>query len=1407
MGAPLTDEPPSETRTSDHVLRLAAVQLAYVPNIRKNQGNYWLPDEPLLGLPYASVTDGGDTALADLDLGEEFESRTDDALDSARRERQRSMELKVKQILEFCVEHRVDIVVFPECSIPTELVPVLIGYRNRLAIFAGIGQLREPDAAALAEHGLTEAENAVECNAAVFVGQEELTLITKQDPAQGETIEPGFGPQRVKITKGERTYQLGLAICMDYVNLRRDFDGGEKPPDVVLVTALSNPTDDFLKRPRNFATVFANHAGHGGSAVMAPHVAGLFVNEELGTDPLPPGEAIISADFAGFATRPRSTKTPQNRIHLRAAVLYDDSGADDSGTAGGLARPMQSWSLAHYTVGRYTEFLSTAERRLAEVGRDTILLNAVKILRRRQKQRLMSPSDFLMAKTHLVLTQVQSEPELLYAALNKLHEHWHPLLKDPSIDGLGGLMDKVNRARRKLEPGIRSKYQRVTPPTPSPDGDGTGKQEFTLFYSARLGRYSGESAVRSLPRQLGVLRTLSLVNDTSVRLLYRVITVRQTSGNLAPFFDVLALTESGDPAVIEDLAEGVGQQLGVAFSGGWDISPTSGQAALDAPFLVELRPKAESVPLVEEDWGGLIDYLRALKPQVTVQMTLRRVPEAERTYSALLPEGTGLFASEDRDAAAFFIRASQESANTANLALQIHVASDEQLGDSVLRSIGLWLFRGVPFEIVSDEPATAALAPGSPAPEPHTPLTPAEALRIFHPPHGRIEGRGLVDRHPRAISLPDITLPVDGISLGTARLAQAREDQRVEVRLDEAARRRHTYIIGRTGSGKTNMLKHMARQDIREGRSVVVIDPHGDLVDYLLGHTAGRENEVLFLDFGDPEYLPVLNPLDLDVRSKAELELAIEEFIQLLVRQSYHEFYGPRFEEIVRLALESITHEDYPFKPPGMIDLIRVLRSKDRRRWIKDLLTDSDLKERWAIFERQQDHEIAEVLHWVLSKFSEMQQDGALGKVLAGGKSTVSIERVVDRGGVLLVKLPEWEMSRSAATLLGTFIQERVRKAVYARWRQHGGKSDPVYMYVDEFQAFAVTGFDELVAEARKFGLSLVLAHQNLSQLNAFSRFTGTVSDNLLSAILGNVANRIVFGISNRDAKLLADELDVSAEVLRTPGNFKGVAQTLHAGETHTFTLQPPYADSDSGLPVDRATVRDRMLREGLWRSRAELRADDEEREARSQAAVRSHLRGTQTPPSRTADRHRTTDTPSGSSFLDEWLAKRRKVRDDLRLSGADGTARQRELSRVATVLRAPLLRAAAVQRQRVRARREASGEPPSDPEAEHPAFPLSPDAFFEDLTLEFLSDKDKESLLRAYSDELELRVGTALAKGLTEAELSEFEELVDEPHDEKESGAWLEAHVPDYRTVIQREQVRLMWHLRLALHKARGAR
>ncbi len=1212
--------PKAASTVPEHVLRIAVIQLDYTPNTESVMNKRWLPDEPLIDWN-GNQYEGLSVRSGVVDDNPAAREITAAVLKQARTTRERHLELKLKQVLEFCVRQDVDIAVFPEAMVPASLVRMLVdGFRGQLAIFAGVGTLFSSDALTLRNCGFTIAEEDVGCNAAVYIDANNLELVTKRDEAATEVIKPGSGTARVRFRKGDNNRHLGLAICRDYVNAPRTFDVLQPMPDVVLVTALSRPTDEFIRRPRNFAVAFANHARMGGSTVMASPLKGFFLDpERRGTVPLPLGESIVIVDFDRFATVPSLTLEPANRLVCRAGIFYDDSvHGDPAASLSSLARELRGLALGSLNDGEYNDRLTIVEERLKGLSENgsPILLAAVQELRRKAST-LTNTVDLGLFTNHLILTEVKSEPELTYEALGKLVRAWLELL-DPDrvqaeeLDGLGGYIDRASRVRAKTATRIRSRYRdspearrgigsRRSTASPGATADG-----FTTFYSARLGTYGSEQAVRSLQQQLGVLRTLSAAADDSVRLVYRTSTALQTNGHLAPFFDVIGLTESTDQETLEDLREGIGQQLAAAFRGTWELTTGPVTGLLPHEHVAELRLSKDAVPKIREDWGALFDYLRMLTIPVTVQMTCRRVQDSGASSpeqgaqsdihlpaSDLMqpPELSGFFFSYERDAATFLRRADHEEVEArANMTLVVHVSSADPLPDSVLQAIGHWLFHAMPFEVVKGADAAEPLAAGGkPALGPA--LTPAQLLRIFHPPYGEMEARGLDRQRSRSIPLPLSALSDDGLVLGKARTEASRQDRWVDVRMDKSARLRHTYVLGPTGSGKTNLLKNLARQDIVENRGIAVIDPHGDLVDYLLKHTHGRDDDVLLLDFGDPTYLPVLNPLDLDVVTRTESNDAIERFISLLVRQSHHTFYGPRFENMVRLVLVSVMDPNFPIQPPSVLDVGTILRSDDTMGWLQSVLKDvASLSERWDTFRKQKiGNDFYQLLDWALSKFSEMEQDGTLRHVLAGGQSTVSVRRVVQNGGILLVKIPEWEMSGSAAALLGGFIQENVRRAAYERWRRATGPIDPFYMYVDEFQTFSLSGFEEIVAEARKFGLGLILAHQNLDQLEAFSVFTGASSKRLRNAVLGNVANQIVFGVSSRDAAELTKDLDVPTEVLRNPGRHRATAQVLFDLKQHSFTLEVTDADSDAGLPDQYAAIRLKMVDSGFWRRRDEL--------------------------------------------------------------------------------------------------------------------------------------------------------------------------------------------------------------------------
>ena len=456
----------------DHVLRVAVVQLDYTPNTEASADKRWLPDEPLIDWEHQDRRRAKDYSVHSgaVDANPEVRGRTETVLNLTRRRREVQLDLKLKQVLEFCVKQEVDLVVFPEALIPASLIPVLVrGFRSQLAVFAGVGTLRPRDAKTLQEIGFDGAEGEIGGNAAVYVDREQLKLVTKRNRAAAEVMEPGSGVARVIFRKGGAVVSdgvieggtsrnLGLAICRDYVNAPRTFDEIKPMPDLVLVTALTRPTEEFLRTPRNFSVAFANHARQGGSAVMVSPLLGFFVDaQRRGTDPLPPGESIVIVDYEGFATIPSSTVERANRQVCRASIVYDDpSPGDPAGSLSSLAKQLRDLTLEGLNYGEYSDLLSVAEARLQGMNGENsaVLLSAVKELRRNAST-LASPLDLSLLKTHLILTDVKSEAELTYEALGNLSKEWWDLFNPEreqvvQIEGISPYLERVTSLRREL---------------------------------------------------------------------------------------------------------------------------------------------------------------------------------------------------------------------------------------------------------------------------------------------------------------------------------------------------------------------------------------------------------------------------------------------------------------------------------------------------------------------------------------------------------------------------------------------------------------------------------------------------------------------------------------------------------------------------------------------------------------------------------------------------------------------------------------------------------------------------------------------------------------------------------------------------------------------------------------------
>ena len=364
----------------------------------------------------------------------------------------------------------------------------------------------------------------------------------------------------------------------------------------------------------------------------------------------------------------------------------------------------------------------------------------------------------------------------------------------------------------------------------------------------------------------------------------------------------------------------------------------------------------------------------------------------------------------------------------------------------------------------------------------------------------------------------------------------------------------------------------MPGHDIRQPGPVIVIDPHGDLYDFCLKQVVSR-GEFLALDFSSAAP-PSVNPIYLDARNEQDVHRNIDELVQLFIRSSHHQFAGPRFADLMRLCFESLLAvSDEKTRWASIGDVTNLIEDVTYRTAVTrqlDGLGRADLSRRWKLHERMQQTQQAEVEQWFISKFADFRSSGAFQQSTSG-KPDVSFRRALERGSVILVKIPRPILGDAATRFLGSLIVERVFR--YTLEGIFSSSAVPASMIVDEFQHFVGSSFERLVPEARKFNIGLTIANQTLSQLREFSAYEGARSDSLFQILMGNVGNLIIQGVGRQDARLLAPEVGVDEGDLLRIGRFSALAQLTvdwERGESFVVTMKD---SSDYPSPVAEAVA------------------------------------------------------------------------------------------------------------------------------------------------------------------------------------------------------------------------------------------
>jgi hypothetical protein len=357
------------------------------------------------------------------------------------------------------------------------------------------------------------------------------------------------------------------------------------------------------------------------------------------------------------------------------------------------------------------------------------------------------------------------------------------------------------------------------------------------------------------------------------------------------------------------------------------------------------------------------------------------------------------------------------------------------------------------------------------------------------------------------ISEPEIT--EDIINLGWHWSERKQEWQMAKIR--EKDRLTHFYVVGASGTGKSKFLEFLIRQDIAKGNGFGVIDPHGDLIEDIKGYLAFAlsendiEERVLLIDPTDEKYTVAFNPLEkLEGVSPAEIAAELVEAFKKI----WFDAWGARMEDLLRNTLISLIEAELT-----LTDLPRFLIVEDFRENVLERVSHPIAKRYFQRFNSLAPRTREEWMESTLNKVNAFLSDDRIREMFSFEKSSFNLREIMDSQKILLIKLDRGRLKENG-DLIGSLLMTKIRMAAFSRTDIPKEKRIPFYLYIDEFQNFATKEFIDTLSEARKYGLSLIMAHQNLSQL----------PKDLQDSILTNCGIQCYFRVCRRDAEILAKE-------------------------------------------------------------------------------------------------------------------------------------------------------------------------------------------------------------------------------------------------------------------------------------------
>jgi len=391
------------------------------------------------------------------------------------------------------------------------------------------------------------------------------------------------------------------------------------------------------------------------------------------------------------------------------------------------------------------------------------------------------------------------------------------------------------------------------------------------------------------------------------------------------------------------------------------------------------------------------------------------------------------------------------------------------------------------------------------------PLNLDELATVFHFPMGVTSSPNL--REAKAGIAPAPTgMSSDGIVLGI----NSFRGQDTEIRMSREDRMRHMYVIGQTGTGKTTILKNMIAQDIKNGDGCCFIDPHGsDIQDILSYVPKERIDDVIYFD---PAYTarPMgLNMLEYDPKYPEQKTFVVNELMSIFNKLFSKEALGPMFEQYFKNS--AFLAMDDPTENATLLEITRILGDKTFRDSLLVKCKNPIIKEFWANAEKTTgDQAIANFIPYITSKFDNFISNDIMRPVVLQQKSVFDFRDIMDNKKILLVNLSKGRLGEINADLIGLLLVGKIQMAALSRVDMHGKPMNDFYLYIDEFQNVTTDSISSILSEARKYRLSLTVAHQYIKQLE----------DNIRDAVFGNVGSMAIYRISTEDAEYVEPKFE-----------------------------------------------------------------------------------------------------------------------------------------------------------------------------------------------------------------------------------------------------------------------------------------